>query len=115
MAVRRGEVWLADLGEPPQGHEQAGRRPVVVLQVDDLSWLSTTIIVPLTGQFQRAGSATAVVLAEGIAGLQRDSVALCHQIRALDPRRLVHRIGTLPPDKVSEIEAAIAFILGLPI
>jgi mRNA interferase MazF len=33
-APARGEVWLADLN-PTWGHEQAGRRPVLVVS-DDL-------------------------------------------------------------------------------
>ena len=33
MAVERGEVWLADLS-PSRGTEQAGVRPVVVVQSD---------------------------------------------------------------------------------
>ncbi|MBZ5727857.1 MAG: type II toxin-antitoxin system PemK/MazF family toxin [Acidobacteriia bacterium] len=39
--ARRGEVWLVDLGQPKGDHEQAGRRPAVILQTDDLSPLST--------------------------------------------------------------------------
>jgi mRNA-degrading endonuclease toxin of MazEF toxin-antitoxin module len=44
----RGEVWLADLGEPRDDHEQALRRPVIILQTDDLSPLSTVVIIPFT-------------------------------------------------------------------
>ncbi len=29
----RGEIWLADLN-PTRGHEQSGRRPVIVLSED---------------------------------------------------------------------------------
>ncbi len=29
----RGDIWIADL-DPVRGHEQAGKRPVVVLSVD---------------------------------------------------------------------------------
>jgi mRNA-degrading endonuclease toxin of MazEF toxin-antitoxin module len=32
----RGEVWLADL-DPAYGHEQAGRRPVLVISVDSFN------------------------------------------------------------------------------
>jgi len=33
VTARRGEVWFADLGHPI-GHEQSGRRPVVVVSSD---------------------------------------------------------------------------------
>jgi mRNA interferase MazF len=90
--ARRGEVWLLDLGQPKDDHEQAGRRPAVILQTDDLSVLSTVVIVPLTTQSRRAGFASTVWIPANEAGQDRDSVALCHQIRVLDRRKL------RPPD-----------------
>jgi mRNA-degrading endonuclease toxin of MazEF toxin-antitoxin module len=62
----RGEVWFADLGEPRNDHEQAGRRPVVILQADDLSPLSTVVIIPFTTKTRKAGLAhTVLVPAQG--------------------------------------------------
>ena len=112
--ARRGEVWLVDLGQPKDDHEQAGRRPAVILQTDDLAVLSTVVIVPLTTQSKRAGFANTVWIPANEAGQDRDSVALCHQIRVLDRRKLIRRIGELAPERLSEIEVAVAFVLGLP-
>jgi mRNA-degrading endonuclease toxin of MazEF toxin-antitoxin module len=53
--AKRGEVWLVDLGQP-KDHEQAGQRPAVIFQTDDLSPLSTVVVIPLTKQIRRAGS-----------------------------------------------------------
>ena len=112
--AKRGEVWLVDLGEPKGDHEQAGRRPAVVFQIDDLSQLSTVVVVPLTAQTKRAGFANTVWIPAREGGQEQDSVALCHQIRALDRRKLVHRIGELAPERLSEIEASVLFVLGIP-
>ena len=112
--AKRGEVWLVDLGAPKEDHEQAGRRPAVIFQTDDLSPLSTVVIIPLTTQLKRAGSVNTVLIPANEAGQDRDSLALCHQIRALDRRKLVHKIGGLAPERLSEIELAVAFVLGLP-
>jgi hypothetical protein len=49
-AAKRGEVWLVDLGQPKEDHEQAGRRPAVIFETDDLSVLNTVVIIPLTTQ-----------------------------------------------------------------
>lgn len=54
-----------------------------------------------------------VLILAGEAGLDRDSVALCHQIRALDRRKLLYRIGDLAPERLSEIELAMVFVLGM--
>jgi len=112
--ARRGEVWLVDLGEPKDDHEQVGRRPAIILQTDDLSHLSTVVMIPLTTQSRRAGFANTVLISKREAGQDRDSVALCHQIRALDRRKLIHKIGELAPERLSEIELAVVFVLGLP-
>lgn len=112
--AKRGEVWFVDLGLPKEDHEQAGRRPVVILQTDDLSSLSTVVIIPFTTQLKRAGVAHTVLVPAKEAGQEHDSVALCHQIRVLDRRKLIHKIGELTPERLSEIERAAAFVLGLP-
>ena len=112
--AKRGEVWLVDLGQPKEDHEQAGRRPAVVLQTDDLSRLSTVVIIPLTTQPRRAGFANTVLITAREGGQDRASVALCHQIRALDRRKLIHKLGELAPERLSEIELAVLFVLGLP-
>lgn len=112
--ARRGEVWLADLGEPKGDHEQAGKRPAVILQTDYLSALSTVVIVPLTGQAKHARLAHTVFIPAKEAGQDLDSFALCAQIRALDCRKLTRRIGELTPERLSEIETTVTFVLGLP-
>jgi mRNA interferase MazF len=112
--AKRGEVWLVDLGTPKEDHEQAGRRPAVIFQTDDLFPLSTVVIIPLTTQLKRAGFANTVLIPAKEAGQDHDSVALCHQIRALDRRKLIRKIGEPAPERLSEIELAALFVLGLP-
>jgi mRNA interferase MazF len=115
VPARRGEVWFLDLGEARKDdHEQAGRRPGVIFQTDDLSNLSTVVIIPLTSKSKQAGRASTVLIPAREAGQEHDSVALCHQLRVIDRRKLVYRIGELLPERLSEIEATVSFVLGLP-
>ena len=86
----------------------------MIFQTDDLSRLSTVVVIPLTTQLKRAGFANTVLIPAREAGQERDSVALCHQIRALDRRKLLHNIGELAPERLSEIEASVLFVLGIP-
>ena len=48
-----GEVWLADLGAT-RGHEQAGRRPVLVFSIDDFNSgpANLVVVLPLTSKFR---------------------------------------------------------------
>jgi mRNA interferase MazF len=113
-AAKRGEVWLVDLGNPKDDHEQAGQRPAVIFQTDYLARLNTVVIIPLTTQLNRAGFASTVLIPSKEAGQDRPSVALCHQIRVLDRRRLKYKIGELSPERLSEVEIAVVFVLGIP-
>ena len=113
MPVRRGEIWWANLGKP-QGYEQALERPVVVVQTDQLNDLSTTVVVPLTSRSHHAGLATTVTLATSDTGFTTDQYALCLHLRVLDQRKMTRRLGQVSPPKLSEIEATVAFVLGLP-
>lgn len=54
VEILRGDVVLCDLN-PVLGTEQAGIRPVVVLQINRANAVSPhTIIVPLTSKIRRA-------------------------------------------------------------
>lgn len=48
--IRRGEVWLVDLGDPNQvqGDEMYKRRPCVVVSPDFIGKLRLRVVVPLT-------------------------------------------------------------------
>ena len=89
MTVMRGEIWLADLN-PTRGSEQAGTRPVLILQNNVINKYTTTILaIPLTTNLRRAALPSCVQISKGEGGLASDSVVLCHQLRVLDKTRLV--------------------------
>jgi mRNA interferase MazF len=113
MNPRRGEVWLAD-PNPIRGSEQAGLRPVLVLQNDVINAYTTTFVaVPLTTNLRRADLPSCVRLSRGDGGLVSDSVALCHQIRVLDRDRFSRKLGLVRQKTIVEIENRILFTLGI--
>jgi mRNA interferase MazF len=111
--MKRGDVYLADL-DPTKGSEQAGRRPVLVLEDDRLIPATlTVVVVPFTTNLKMQNLPTCVLVPAGEGGLRVDSVAIGHQIRALDKRGLVVHWGTLPPARLAEIERAVLRTLGV--
>ena len=113
MMPRRGEIWLADLN-PTRGSEQAGIRPVLILQNDVVSrYTSTALTLPLTTNLRRASLPTCVLVPKGEGGLSSDSVVLCHQLRVLDRGRLTRNLGTVAPSTLSAVEARVLFALGV--
>ena len=96
--VLRGDVRWAELN-PVRGHEQAGRRPVVVISHDVFNERSGTVIaMALTSQPQRSGFPLTLEL-EG-ATLPKRSWVKISQIRTLSRERLGGRIGRLEPEQL---------------
>lgn len=106
-------VFQADLA-PTVGHEQSGRRPVLVVSAEPLNDVYGVVsVVPTTSRknnrLPRLGE---VLLPAGTAGLPSDSFALCYQMRVLDKNRLGRLYGTLTENTLQrEIAAMIAFCL----
>ena len=113
VAISRGDVVLCDLN-PVVGTEQAGVRPVVILQIDRANAVSPhTVIVPFTSKIRRALLPSHALVPAGAGGLSQDSVALCEQIRVIDKRRIIKVLGHLDEPYLEEIARALCTILGL--
>lgn len=111
QAIRRGEIYCADLS-PSVGSEQGGVRPVLVLQNDTGNRHSpTTIVAAITSCRTKAALPTHVVIRES--GLRCDSVVLLEQIRTLDKSRLGARLGQLDKEAMGRIDHALIASLGM--
>ena len=110
--VRRGDVVLASL-DPTGGVEIRKTRPVVVVSNDHINELSQlAVVVPLTKNTSHLSPSHAVI-PKGTAGLTVTSKALTEQIKAVDKRRLVRRLGTLPVHLLAQIDRALRSTLAL--
>lgn len=113
VKVQRGDIFFADL-DPGVGSEQKGRRPVLVLQNNVGNRFSPTVIIaPITSYVQKNRLPTHVLITEEISGLGRDSVVLLEQIRTIDKKRLLGKIGELSKVALMRIEQATQVSLGL--
>jgi mRNA interferase MazF len=113
IQCRRGELYYADLN-PVKGHEQGGRRPVLIIQNDIGNQFSPiTIVAPLTTSFSQKIYPTEVRLVAGTGGLSQVSSVLLNQIKAIDKSRLEERIGKLDEWVMHRVDEAIKISLGL--
>lgn len=88
----------------PQGKEQEGIRPAVVIGIPQKvgnSRFPIILVAPMTtekGQMWASSSPNLYPkLFEGQAGLPKASIILLDQIRAIDLKRVVRYLGTLKP------------------
>jgi mRNA-degrading endonuclease toxin of MazEF toxin-antitoxin module/prophage antirepressor-like protein len=93
--IRRGDIFFADLGQGV-GSEQMGKRPVVVLQNDIGNKFSSTVIIAAITSNGKDFVTHLIVGPE--CGLKMDSAIELEQIRTIDKRRLLERIGHIPPE-----------------
>ncbi len=112
--ILRGDVVLVDLN-PTKGSEQQGNaRPCVVVQ-NNIGNLhsNTTIVVPVTNAVGKKVYPFQSLIAKGIGGLSKDSIAMGNQIRVISKERIRKKLGALPDTAVTDLNAALANSLGL--
>jgi mRNA interferase MazF len=110
--VHPGEVWLAAL-DPTVGHEQGGRRPVIVVSSTGFNTLpiDMAIVVPLTGQDR--GLVTQPRIASPQAGLRRASFARPEDVRSIDTARLTRRLGHVDIAEIAALRTVLRHFLDL--
>lgn len=114
MVIQQFEIWLADLN-PQIGTEPGKTRPVLIIQTDLLNKLPhpSSIVCPLTTNVELRSDILRVHLKKGEANLDQDSDVMIDQIRAIDNKRLIKKIGNLPVRFISVIKTNIRIILDL--
>ena len=111
--VQRGEIYWLEL-PGGSGSEQAGRRPVLIIQNDVGNRLSTTTIVAaITSQPRHRRYPFHVPFTAEESALRLDGTVLCEQIQTVAQRRLQGRAGALNGTKMTEVEDALHRSLGL--
>ena len=113
VTVKRGDVVLCDLN-PVVGTEQAGIRPVLLVQIDRANAASPhTIIAPFTTRIHRAMLPSHALVPAGAGGLMKESVILCEQIRVIDKGRVIRVLGRLDTVHMEAVDRGLRTILGL--
>ncbi len=106
--MNRGDIYLVDLN-PSQGHEQQGRRPVLVISPDSFNNATgVPVILPITngGAF-----AERIGFAVEITGIKTTGIVRCDQPRALDiSARNGRHIDTLPQATLDDVMAKVITI-----
>jgi mRNA interferase MazF len=100
--ARQGEIWDAQL-ESVVGHEQGGRRPVMIVSVDEISSGpgEMCIVVPLTRTDRGTPLHVRIDPPEG--GLGAASFALPENIRSISRNRLARRRDSVRDDTLDQV------------
>ena len=112
--IKRGEIYFANLGSETIGSEQAGTRPVLIIQNNIGNKFSPTVIVAcVTSKIFKNNIPTHVRLDKHTYNLDEDSLILCEQLKTLDKRRLGEFLITLNQHDMARVNFALRLSLGV--
>lgn len=111
MKIKQYDIWLANLN-PGKGTESGKIRPVVIIQTDLLneSHLSA-LICPITTNVIKEIELLRVHLKAG--QLDKLSDVLVDQIRAIDNKRLIKKLGQLTKEQKIRLKANFRIVLDI--
>jgi mRNA interferase MazF len=114
MQIKQYDIWIADLN-PQIGTEPGKTRPVLTVQTNLLNKLThpSTIVCPITTNVQSDSDILRVHLKKGMANLQENCDIMIDQIRAIDNKRLIKKIGSIPTDLIEKIKENLSIIIDL--
>jgi len=105
MVMEQYDIFLASL-DPAIGHEIKKSRPCVILSPDEMNQhISTVIIAPLTTKSRPYPTRIPLVF-KG-----KEGWIVLDQVRTVDNRRLISKMGHLNPALVHKVKAVIKEML----
>lgn len=111
MVIFRGEIWLTNLN-PGSGTELHKKRPVLIISSNEVNNHHPRVIVIPISTKNYSGLSVVKIASKG-SGLDKESVILPTEIRAIDKARLIKRLGKISSTKIKDVEEALKLILGI--
>ena len=113
MKIKQFDIWIADL-EPQRGTETGKVRPVLIVQTNLLNnEHPSTVVCPITTNVEKGSKILRIHIKKGMSNLKIESDIMIDQIRAIDNRRLLNKIGELTKDLQSRVKDNIKIVLDL--
>ena len=114
MQIKQFQIWIADFN-PQKGTESGKTRPVLIVQTNLLNKIPhpSTIICPITTNVKKEAEILRIHLKKGMANLHQDCDVMLDQIRTIDNKRLINKVGNLPKDLIERIKENIKIIIDL--
>lgn len=104
--MSRGDILLVKLPDSDRREEQ-GTRPAIAVQADE-EQSPLLMIIPVTSSLKALRfNYTVEILPSELNGLILPSVAMVFQLRSIDRRRIVRKIGQLEPEILKNIDEKI--------
>lgn len=111
--MARGDIFLVSLPASDR-REEKGKRPAIAIQTD-IALSPMLMVVPITSSLGAMRFPfTVKIEPSGKNGLTLTSVAMVFQMRAIDRKRIIRKIGKLEPEYLAKVDAEIWQMLKPP-
>jgi mRNA interferase MazF len=103
---------MVDL-DPVRGHEQAGRRPALIVSSDDFNTSPAELVsvLPVTSRHRKLPSRVRITPPEG--GLTVESWVICEQVRTISKKRCSRHLGQVAPATMQAVSDIVRLLLHL--
>ncbi|MBW2004841.1 MAG: type II toxin-antitoxin system PemK/MazF family toxin [Deltaproteobacteria bacterium] len=100
--MNQGDIYLINLD--PALHTEASKiRPGIIISINAMNQYSPRLIIaPITSNIGKVYPFE-VFITRGVGGLEKDSKIMLDQIRSLDKRRLVKKIGAINKEMLVKV------------
>ncbi len=114
MSIKQFEIWIADLN-PRIGTETGKTRPVLIIQTNLLNKIPhpSTIICPITTNVKMDSEVLRVHIKKWTANLHQDCDIMIDQVRAIDNKRLIKKVGKLPRELSELVKDNLKIVMDL--
>lgn len=111
--MARGDIFLVSLPASDR-REEKGKRPAIAIQTD-VALSPMLMVVPITSSLGAMRFPfTVKIEASNRNGLTLTSVAMVFQMRAIDRKRIIRKIGKLEPEYLAKVDTEIWQMLKPP-
>ncbi len=111
----RGEIYNVDLN-PTRGSEMQKARPCIIVSNDIINANGSVVIIcPITDSYGKFSPMHIRISGAEVkeAGLEKESVIHCGQVRAIDKERIGHKIGKLNNERINELSKGLRIVMDL--
>ncbi|MBF0378296.1 MAG: type II toxin-antitoxin system PemK/MazF family toxin [Desulfamplus sp.] len=112
MNISRGDIWRVNL-DPTVGAEIKKSRPVVVVSSDAVGLLPIKLVAPLTEwkDYLTYNIWHVKLIPDCSNGLAKSSAVDTLQLRGVDKKRFIKKIGIVSPEILRSIVTSIAAVI----
>ncbi len=112
MVIRKGSIYWVNFS-PGKGSEPLGKRPGLVIQNDILnnSKINTVLVIAITSTMKFGELPGNVILKKGEANMPKRCVVNTSQIKSVDKKSLIEKIGSLSKKRMQEIHEGLKLVM----